>query len=129
MKSGAILINCARGGIADEDAILRLLDEKHILRAGIDVFDKEPVIDHPLHKHPHCVCTPHLGASTVEAQERVGKTIALQIAKALTGRVVDHPVNMPLVEDELFKFSRGYCSTIEKIGRLCRQLITFNPSF
>ena len=129
MRSGAVLINCARGGIADEDAILRLLDEKHILRAGIDVFDKEPVIDHPLHKHPNCVCTPHLGASTVEAQERVGKTIALQIAKALTGRVVDHPVNMPLVEDELFKFSRGYCSTIEKIGRLSRQLITFNPSF
>lgn len=129
MKPQSILINCARGGIADEDAILRLLEEGHLLRAGIDVFDTEPVVDHPLHIHPNCVCTPHLGASTEEAQERVGRTIALQIAKALSGRVVDHPVNMPLVEDELFKFSRGYCSTVEKMGRLCRQLVSFNPSF
>lgn len=129
MKPQSVLINCARGGIAEEDAILRLLNEGHILRAGIDVFDKEPALDHPLHSHPKCVCTPHLGASTEEAQERVGKTIAIQMVKALTGQVVDHPVNMPLVEDELFKFSRGYCSTVEKMARLCRQLVTFNPSF
>ena len=128
MKQGAILINCARGGIVDEDGLVRILDEGHLSRAGIDVFEKEPCEGHPLHFHPHCVCTPHLGASTVEAQSRVGKTIAAQMVKALKKGIVDFPVNMPLVEGELFGVSRGFCSLAEKMGRLARQLISFQPS-
>ena len=128
-KKGAVFVNCARGGIADEDAILRLLDEDHLSCAGVDVFSKEPITNHPLHHHERCVCTPHLGASTIEAQERVGKTIARQVARALKNEVVDFPVNMPLVKDELFDLSRGFCTLAEKLGLLCRQLTTFNPSF
>ncbi|MBT3784286.1 phosphoglycerate dehydrogenase [bacterium] len=128
MKPGSVLVNCARGGIVDEESLLRVLDEGHLLRAGIDVFEEEPCVGNPLHFHPHCICTPHLGASTVEAQSRVGKTIAVQMAKALKNGVVDYPVNMPLVEGELFAVSRGFCSLAEKMGRLARQLITFQPS-
>jgi len=128
MKEGGILVNCARGGIVDEDAILRLLDEGHLLRAGIDVFSTEPVVNHPLFTHPKCVCTPHLGASTAEAQERVGKTIALQVSKALKNRVVDHPVNMPLVVNDRFNEASQFCTLAERLGRMCRQLVSFNPS-
>jgi len=128
MKQGAVLINCARGGIVDEEGLVRILDEGHLSRAGIDVFDQEPCEGNPLHFHPKCVCTPHLGASTVEAQSRVGKTIAAQMAKALKKGIVDYPVNMPLVEGELFGVSRGFCSLAEKMGRLARQLTSFQPS-
>ncbi|MCJ8345020.1 phosphoglycerate dehydrogenase [bacterium] len=129
MKQGSVLINCARGGIVDEDALFRLLNEGHIAKAGIDVFAEEPVINHPLFTHPNCVCTPHLGASTVEAQFRVGRTIAKQMVKALKNKVVDHPVNMPLVEGELFTHSRAFCSLAEKMGFITAQLTKFNPSF
>jgi D-3-phosphoglycerate dehydrogenase / 2-oxoglutarate reductase len=128
LREGGVVVNCARGGIIDEDALLRLLDEGKIYRAGIDVFAQEPCVGHPLHSHAHCVATPHLGASTVEAQFRVGRTIAIQIAKALNNRIVDYPVNMPLVESGSSTFSSGFCSLAEKMGRLARQLTDFNPS-
>ncbi|PCJ20710.1 MAG: phosphoglycerate dehydrogenase [Candidatus Cloacimonadota bacterium] len=129
MKQGSVLINCARGGIVDEDALFRLLNEGHIAKAGIDVFAQEPIINHPLFSHPNCVCTPHLGASTIEAQFRVGRTIAKQMVKALKNQVVDHPVNMPLVEGEIFPHSRAFCSLAEKMGCIASQLTKFNPSF
>lgn len=129
MKQGAVLINCARGGIVDEDALFRLLEEGHIAKAGVDVFAQEPVTNHPLFSHKNCVCTPHLGASTVEAQFRVGRTIAKQMVKSLKNKVVDHPVNMPLVEGEIFPHSRAFCSLAEKMGCIASQLTKFNPSF
>ncbi len=128
LREGGVIVNCARGGIVDEDALLRLLDEGRIYRAGIDVFAQEPCVDHPLHSHARCVVTPHLGASTVEAQYRVGRTIAVQVAKALNNRIVDYPVNMPLVESGASKFSSGFNSLAEKMGRLARQLTDFNPT-
>ncbi len=129
MKPGGVVVNCARGGIIDEEALARLLDEGHIRGAGVDVFAKEPAPGHFLHQNPRCVCSPHLGASTEEAQFRVGRTIALQIVKALKGEVVDHPVNMPFVEKHIYSSMRPLCVLAEKIGKACRQLVSFNPAF
>ncbi|MBW7876034.1 MAG: phosphoglycerate dehydrogenase [Candidatus Cloacimonetes bacterium] len=129
LKRGSIVINCARGGIIEEEGLLRLVDEGHIRVAGVDVFAKEPAPAHPMHTHKGFVCTPHLGASTEEAQYRVAKTMAIQMIKALKGEIVDHPVNMPFVEQSLFPAARSYCVLAEKMGRVAQQLTDFNPSF
>jgi D-3-phosphoglycerate dehydrogenase len=90
-RPGATIINCARGGIIDEAALLRALDDGHIAGAALDVFEREPLHpDHPLRAHPSVILTPHLGASTFEAQETVAEQIAQQIADFLLfGRVIN----------------------------------------
>lgn len=85
-KKGVRIINCARGGIVDEGALLRALESGHVAGAAIDVFVTEPPKDNPLFKHPNVIATPHLGASTEEAQEKVAIQIAHQIADALHNR-------------------------------------------
>jgi D-3-phosphoglycerate dehydrogenase len=84
MKDGALLVNCARGGVADEDSVLRALDSGKIAGVAFDVFEHEPPGAHPLLGHPRSVFTPHLGAATREARVRVAVHIADSIAKALT---------------------------------------------
>lgn len=80
MKDGSFLVNCARGGVVDETAVLKALDSKKLKAASFDVFEKEPVdFPHALSQHPSVICVPHLGASTVEAQERVGQTAVQQM--------------------------------------------------
>ena len=80
MKDGAFLLNCARGGVVDEDAVVKALDDGKLNACAFDVYESEPPnFDHPLFKHPKAVCVPHLGASTHEAQERVAETAANQI--------------------------------------------------
>lgn len=92
-KRGVILVNCARGGVFDEGALLRGLQSGQIGGVGLDVFVEEPPpADHPLLAHEHVVVTPHLGASTVEAQERVSTEIAEQIVAFFTRGVVTHAV-------------------------------------
>lgn len=76
MKNGVLLVNCARGGVVDEDALLAALESGKVRGAALDVFDEEPPTDLRLARHPRVVCTPHLGASTREAQTRVGTEIA-----------------------------------------------------
>ena len=83
MQSHAFLINCARGGIVNEKALLQSLDRGEIAAAGIDVYEKEPPVDFSLINHPKIVATPHIGASTVESQDRVGKDIAMAIMNHL----------------------------------------------
>ena len=80
MKQGVYLINCARGGVVDEKALLRALDNGHVAGAGIDVWEKEPTDNLDLVRHPKTICTPHIGASTKEGQDRVGD----EIVKILT---------------------------------------------
>jgi len=77
MKRGAYLINCARGGVVDEGALLEALNNGHLGGAGIDVFEQEPTSNLDLIRHPKVSATPHTGASTIEAQERVGAEVAL----------------------------------------------------
>jgi len=82
MKKGAVLINCSRGGIVDEQALLDALDSGHLLAAGLDVFAHEPTPDSRLLNHPRISVSPHIGASTAEAQERVGIEMARRIIEA-----------------------------------------------
>ncbi|MEA3392420.1 MAG: NAD(P)-dependent oxidoreductase, partial [Candidatus Marinimicrobia bacterium] len=83
MKDGVYLINCARGGVVDEVALLDALNSEKIAGAGIDVYAEEPTNNIELVSHPNVSVTPHVGASTTEAQERVGSEIAEKIVKAL----------------------------------------------
>lgn len=84
MKKGAVLINCSRGGIIDEQALLDALDSGQLLSAGLDVFANEPTPDSRLFNHPRISVSPHIGASTAEAQERVGIEMAQRIIAAFT---------------------------------------------
>ena len=88
MKKNVILINCARGGIINEQALYEALKSGRVQKAALDVFDKEPPFDSPLLELDNIVLTPHLGASTVEAQEKVGTGIIEQVVEALKGGMV-----------------------------------------
>jgi D-3-phosphoglycerate dehydrogenase len=94
MKNGVFLINCARGGIIDEKALLWALNEGIVAGAALDVFDVEPPADFTLMKHPKVLCTPHLGAATREAQENVAVKIAEQIADMFAGKGIQNAVTL-----------------------------------
>ena len=94
MKKGVFLINCARGGIIDEGALLWALNEGIIAGAALDVFGVEPPVDFSLMKHPNVLCTPHLGAATREAQENVAVKIAEQIADMFAGKGIQNAVTL-----------------------------------
>src|ERR1039457_192249 len=95
MKEGAILVNCARGPLVDEAALVNALDSGHLAGAAIDVFSVEPPKDFSLMKHPKVLCTPHLGASTVEAQDRVAVETVEMLAEALKGSPFVAADNLP----------------------------------
>jgi D-3-phosphoglycerate dehydrogenase / 2-oxoglutarate reductase len=123
MKDGVRLINCARGGIIDEQALAEALKSGKVGGAAIDVFAKEPVPSgHPLIGIPNAVVTPHLGASTSEAQVNVAVDIAEQIAEVLAGRPARAAVNMPALSAEAFARVKPHLDLGEKIGSLHAQL-------
>lgn len=95
MKPGALLINCGRGGVVDEDALLRALDSGHLAGAALDVYEQEPLQDFVLARHPKVVATPHIGAQTREAQERIATETARMVAMALEGSLAITAVNLP----------------------------------
>jgi D-3-phosphoglycerate dehydrogenase len=95
MKDGVIIINCARGGVVDEDALADALDSGKVSATGLDVFAAEPPRNRRLMDHPRSVFTPHLGAATGEAQLRVATDIAEAVAVALSGGGVRDAVNAP----------------------------------
>lgn len=97
MKKGARIVNCARGGMVDEQALYDALTSGHLAGAALDVFAQEPITDHPLFRLPNVVFTPHLAASTVEAQEANGVQIAQNVLRALKGELVADAVNLPAV--------------------------------
>jgi len=123
MKKGVRLLNCARGGIIDETALHQAIVDGKVAGAAIDVFEQEPPPkDHPLLKLPQVVCTPHLGASTEEAQLNVAIEVAKQVADALLGRGIRNAVNMPSVDAQTLKVIQPYMTLGERMGSLASQL-------
>jgi len=127
MKKGGIVLNAARGGIISEKALAKLLDEGYLRAAGIDTWDTEPKPAPELLRLPCVISTPHIGASTDEAQVRIGETVAVQVLKALRGEIVDYPVNLPHVKVLGTGVSRQYAVLAEKVGRVAAQIFDFRP--
>ena len=100
MKPGSIVLNVARGGVVDEAAVAEALASGHLGGAGIDVFEHEPPTDSPLLEAPNTLLTPHLGASTAEAQILVAEEVAAQVLDVLEGRSARYAVNAPLLTPE-----------------------------
>lgn len=119
MKRGAYLINCARGGLVDEEALARALRSGHLAGAGLDVFAAEPPGDHPLLALDNVVATPHLGASTREAQEVSALLVARYVCDALAGRPVRTAVNLPALDEPAWSAVRGLLPLAELLGGLC----------
>ena len=124
MKDGVIIVNVARGGIIDEEALYEYIKKGKVKAAAIDVFEKEPPQDNKLLQLDQVIATPHLGASTKEAQVNVARNLASQIVDALTKKIVRNAVNLPTVDEKFMEKFRGYLSLGEKIGSLLNQLST-----
>jgi D-3-phosphoglycerate dehydrogenase len=122
MKPTARLINTARGGIVDEKALEAALSEGRLAGAALDVFEKEPLTSHPLFGNERVVATPHLGASTAEAQERVSQDVAEQIIAVLKGEPAQYSVNAPLIPPETYTYLAPYIPVAFKTGSLAVQL-------
>ncbi|KAJ4873090.1 hypothetical protein Rs2_08880 [Raphanus sativus] len=124
MKKGVRIVNVARGGVIDEDALVRALDAGIVAQAALDVFTKEPPAkDSPLVQHERVTVTPHLGASTMEAQEGVAIEIAEAVVGALNGELAATAVNAPMVSAEVLTELKPYVLLAEKLGRLAVQLV------
>ncbi len=121
-KKGVRIVNCARGGLIDEEALREALDNGHVAAAALDVFAEEPATSNVLFGHPNVVCTPHLGASTSEAQENVAVQVAEQMAAFLLTGAVTNALNMPSVTAEEAPRLRPFISLAEKLGSLAGQL-------
>jgi D-3-phosphoglycerate dehydrogenase len=122
MKDGARIVNAARGELVDEQALVAALESGKLGGAAIDVFVREPY-DGPLLTAPNVVVTPHLAASTEEAQDRAGVIVAEQVAAALEGGVVTNAVNIPAVGAEDFEVLGPFVSLAAKLGRLAFDLV------
>ncbi len=121
-KKGVRIINCARGGLIDEAELKRLLDEGHVAGAALDVFETEPAKENVLFGHENVVCTPHLGASTVEAQENVALQAAEQISDFLLDGAVTNALNMPSISAEDAPKLKPYMALAEQVGSFGGQL-------
>lgn len=132
MKDGARLINAARGGIVVESALLEALESGKVAGAALDCFESEPPYKHPdsvsnkLVKHPKVLATPHLGASTVEAQEDVAVEIATAVRNALNGDMVPTMINAPAMAPELLKTLKPRAVLCQALGRLSYYLSSGN---
>lgn len=130
MKKGARILNVARGGIIDEAALLAGLESGHIAGASIDVFTSEPPTKDPdstaakLVAHPRCIATPHLGASTVEAQENVSIDVCEQVLQILAGGLPRSAVNAPIFMPAEYKKLQPFVRLVEKMGSLYTQHFT-----
>lgn len=122
LKQSAILVNAARGGIVDESALHDALTEGRIRAAAMDVFLSEPVGDSPLLKLPNFIATPHIGASTREAQTSVAFDVAEEVAAVLAGELPRYAVNAPALPPDELAFLRPFMTLAERLGSLCVQL-------
>ena len=123
MKKGVYIINCARGGIVDEKALLKGLESGKVGSAALDVFEIEPPLKSPLLKNPRLVATPHLGASTEEAQKYASVIACEEVIKVLQNEPPRYVVNMPVFSPEVLEEVKDYLSLVENIGRFTVQLL------
>ncbi len=128
MPKGSYVVNAARGGVIGEKDLLARLESGHIAGAAIDTWEQEPKPFPAFLNHPQVWCTPHIGASTLEAQIAIGETILFQVEKALEGGVVDYPVNLPQVAVIDSPLLKAYAVLAEKLGSLVGQILDFNPT-
>lgn len=118
------IINCARGGVVDEMALVEAIDEGIVAGAAFDVFESEPPApDHPFLGHPNIIVTPHLGASTVEAQENVAIDVSEQVLHILRDEPFKNAVNMPPVAPSVMNKLQPYFTLGEKLGSMAAQII------
>jgi D-3-phosphoglycerate dehydrogenase len=129
MKDGVRIINTARGGLYKEETLLKYLKSGKVAGAAIDVFEEEPCTESPLFQFENVIVTPHLGASTKEAQDKAGLMIADQIIAGLTGGFVSTAVNIPAVPAEVLEAVKPYISLAEVMGKLFSRLSETQPSF
>jgi D-3-phosphoglycerate dehydrogenase / 2-oxoglutarate reductase len=122
MRDGVMIVNCARGELIDLDALTAGLESGKVAGAALDVFPAEPFTDHPIFQRDDVVVTPHLGASTAEAQDRAGLVTAEQVSAALTGGVVTNAVNIAAVRPEEMEALAPFVPLCEKLGRLAQGL-------
>ncbi|MFZ4605062.1 MAG: phosphoglycerate dehydrogenase [Caulobacter sp.] len=124
-KKGVLIVNCARGGLVDEVALRALLDSGHIGGAGFDVFVTEPAKENPLFGSDKVVATPHLGASTNEAQENVALQVAEQMSDYLLTGAVTNALNSPSITAEEAPRLKPFVALAEKIGAFAGQMVDF----
>lgn len=127
MKKGAIVVNCARGGIVNEDALYQACKSGHLRAAALDVFEHEPVRDHPLFELENVSFTPHIGASTDEAQENVAVQIAEQISQYLLAGAVSNAVNVPSLTEKEKRQLAPYLLLASRMGSFIGQ--TMRPGY
>ncbi|WP_170467801.1 phosphoglycerate dehydrogenase [Ruegeria arenilitoris] len=121
-KPGVRIVNCARGGLVDEEALSEMLQSGHVAGAAFDVFSVEPAKDNPLFNLPNVVCTPHLGAATTEAQENVALQVAEQISNYLLTGAVENALNMPSVTAEEAKVMGPWIKLAGHLGSFIGQM-------
>jgi D-3-phosphoglycerate dehydrogenase len=122
MKDGIRIVNCARGGLVDEAALLKALDSGKVAGAALDVFEVEPAKENPLFGHENVICTPHLGASTTEAQVNVALQVAEQMSEYLLTGGVTNALNMPSLSAEEAPKLKPYMDLAEQIGGFAGQI-------
>lgn len=124
MKKGVRLVNCARGGIVNEDALLEALKAGKVAGAALDVFSQEPLAqDNPFRTMDNVIMTPHIAASTAEAQEGVAKEVAEQIVDALSGGTIRNAANAPSVDPLILEQIRPYLDLAERMGKFMAQFV------
>ena len=121
-RKGVRIVNCARGGLIDEQALADAITAGHVAGAALDVFETEPATDSPLFGLEHVVCTPHLGAATSEAQENVALQIAEQMSDFLLSGAVANAINMPSISAEDAPRLRPYLELVRQLGAIGGQL-------
>jgi D-3-phosphoglycerate dehydrogenase len=124
VRPGVRIINCARGGLIDEVALLAALEDGRVAGAALDVFEQEPPLGSPLVRHPRVIVTPHLGASTEEAQRGIGIEVAEQVLAALAGRPAKGAVNAPVLLAEDWQRLRPFGDLLHTLGAVAHQLVS-----
>lgn len=122
MKDGIYIINTARGGIVSEKSLLKYLKEGKVAGAALDVYEREPCTQSPLFELDNVIVTPHLGASTKEAQDKAGSTIAEQVMSALKGEFVSNALNIPMIPVEQLDKVKPYLPLAELLGNVLSQI-------
>jgi len=125
MARGSMLINCARGGLVNESDLCDALTSGHLGGAALDVFENEPATGNPLCALDNVICTPHLGASTVEAQESVAVAVAERVADYLLNKTISNAVNVPSLSPEMMEYIGPYLALGEKMGSFIAQISDF----